>query len=81
MSIEERRQLLGTEEESSDRHSESDEEKEDVSIWEINQEQRIYYTEQFRKMQPDLLGLLPGQEARRFFEKSGLPIHELSAIW
>ncbi|CAG0887630.1 unnamed protein product [Darwinula stevensoni] len=81
LSIEERRQLLGTEEESSDRHSESDEEKEDVSIWEINQEQRIYYTEQFRKMQPDLLGLLPGQEARRFFEKSGLPIHELSAIW
>nr|CAD7405302.1 unnamed protein product [Timema poppensis] len=75
---EEQRQLLGTEEESSDRHS-SDEDPGDV--WTITDEQREYYSTQFRSLQPDPRGLVAGSVARTFFEKSRLPVQQLRKIW
>lgn len=77
---EEQRQLLGTEEESSDRHS-SSEETESESIWTITDEQRKYYTTQFQSLQPKPSGVVPGPVARLFFEKSRLPVQELRQIW
>ena len=50
-------------------------------MWSITEEQRNYYTEQFRSMQPDLTALLSGTVAKEFFEKSKLPVNELSKIW
>ncbi|XP_065339107.1 ralBP1-associated Eps domain-containing protein 1 isoform X2 [Cloeon dipterum] len=78
---EEQRQLLGTEEESSDRHSSEDEGVEADEVWSITEEQREYYSNQFRALQPDLSGLVPGHTARVFFEKSRLPVSELRKIW
>ncbi|XP_059476957.1 ralBP1-associated Eps domain-containing protein 1 isoform X2 [Neocloeon triangulifer] len=78
---EEQRQLLGTEEESSDRHSSDEEGVEDDEVWSITEEQREYYTNQFRALQPDPSGLVPGHTARVFFEKSRLPVSELRKIW
>ncbi|KAL3225988.1 hypothetical protein MRX96_049066 [Rhipicephalus microplus] len=75
--FEEHRQLLGNEEDSSDRHS-SDEEHD---VWSIADDQRDYYTNQFQLMQPDLRGKITGAIAKEFFEKSKLPVHELSKIW
>jgi RalBP1-associated Eps domain-containing protein len=63
---EEQRQLLGTEEESSDRHS-SDEDEDDLdleALYQITPEQKEYYLKQFRTVQPDLKGLLSGTVAR-----------------
>ncbi|KAJ1522261.1 hypothetical protein ONE63_002564 [Megalurothrips usitatus] len=84
--LEERCQLLGTEEESSDRHSsasDSDRDEQDSSWspWTITPEQREYYCKQFRNLQPDVNGLLSGHDARRFFEKSRLSLPELKKIW
>ncbi|XP_068081339.1 ralBP1-associated Eps domain-containing protein 1 [Anabrus simplex] len=78
---EEQRQLLGTEEESSDRHSSDDEGDAESEVWTITDEQREYYTAQFRSLQPDPMGLIAGPVARLFFEKSRLPVHELRKIW
>ncbi|RZC27684.1 ralBP1-associated Eps domain-containing protein 1 [Asbolus verrucosus] len=78
---EEQRQLLGTEEESSDRHSSEEDTEVSTEIWTINPEQREYYTNQFRSLQPDTNALLAGPVARMFFEKSRLPVHELRKIW
>ncbi|XP_033740073.1 ralBP1-associated Eps domain-containing protein 1-like isoform X5 [Pecten maximus] len=50
-------------------------------IWSINEEQRDYYVKQFQIMQPDLGGAILGGIAKDFFEKSKLPVHELSKIW
>ncbi|KAH8378344.1 hypothetical protein KR093_010798 [Drosophila rubida] len=79
----EHRQLLGTEEESSDRHSsdEDDNENELITIYQITAEQREYYNKQFRTVQRDPHGLLSGQAARIFFEKSRIPVEELRHIW
>ncbi|XP_037709412.1 ralBP1-associated Eps domain-containing protein 1 isoform X2 [Drosophila subpulchrella] len=79
----EHRQLLGTEEESSDRHSSDDEDNESelVTIYQITPEQREYYNKQFRTVQRDPHGLLSGQAARNFFEKSRIPVEELRHIW
>ncbi|XP_050697135.1 ralBP1-associated Eps domain-containing protein 2-like isoform X2 [Eriocheir sinensis] len=92
----EHRQLLGTEEDSSEGRSsgggdgrssggggagEEEEEEEEYNVWSITEEQRQYYTEQFRAMQPDLTSLLSGTAAKEFFEKSKLPVNELSKIW
>ncbi|KAK4308870.1 hypothetical protein Pmani_019461 [Petrolisthes manimaculis] len=74
----EHRQLLGTEEDSSECHSSGEE---DYDVWTINDEQRQYYTQQFRTMQQDLTALLSGTAAKEFFEKSKLPVNELSKIW
>lgn len=100
---EEQRQLLGTEEESSDRHS-SDEDPATTTaasltasnstasvavgcdadletVFQITAEQRDYYLNQFRTVQPDVRGLVGGQAARVFFEKSRIPVDELRHIW
>nr|XP_033341063.1 ralBP1-associated Eps domain-containing protein 2 isoform X3 [Megalopta genalis] len=81
------RQLLGTEEESSERHS-SDEGDGDAEssefppeVWIITDEQCEYYTTQFSQLQLDPDGLLHGHIARTFFQRSGLPLQELSHIW
>ncbi|XP_045614945.1 ralBP1-associated Eps domain-containing protein 1 isoform X2 [Procambarus clarkii] len=74
----EHRQLLGTEEDSSECHSSGEE---DYDVWTITEEQRQYYTEQFCSMQSDLTALLSGTAAKEFFEKSKLPVNELSKIW
>lgn len=76
----ENRQLLGTEEESSDRQS-SDEDEEANNIWVITKEQLNYYVTQFRTMQSNPHGVIPGTQAKEFFEKSRLPIQELRQIW
>ncbi|KTG03063.1 hypothetical protein cypCar_00041897, partial [Cyprinus carpio] len=49
--------------------------------WRITEEQREYYTIQFRSLQPDLSALIMGTVAKNFFTKSKLPILELSHIW
>uniref|UniRef100_A0A1B6KP38 EF-hand domain-containing protein n=1 Tax=Graphocephala atropunctata TaxID=36148 RepID=A0A1B6KP38_9HEMI len=78
---EEQRQLLGTEEESSDRHSSDGEEEVPKEVWTINEEQLEYYRTQFCSLQPDPNSLLPGPAARQFFEKSKLPVQDLRKIW
>ncbi|KAK7906958.1 hypothetical protein WMY93_015570 [Mugilogobius chulae] len=49
--------------------------------WKITEEQRQYYINQFKSIQPDLTGFIPGSAAKEFFTKSKLPILELSHIW
>ncbi|XP_056133163.1 ralBP1-associated Eps domain-containing protein 2 [Lampris incognitus] len=49
--------------------------------WRITEEQREYYTNQFKTLQPDLGALILGTFAKNFFTKSKLPIPELSHIW
>ncbi|XP_069613417.1 ralBP1-associated Eps domain-containing protein 2 isoform X2 [Ranitomeya imitator] len=49
--------------------------------WRITQEQRDYYTNQFKSLQSDLNSFISGSIARNFFTKSKLPISELSHIW
>lgn len=73
---EEQRHLLGG-------NPEEDEEVDDLEgIWSITREQRAYYTKQFQSMQTDLThGKIKGQVAKDFFEKSKLPVAELSRIW
>ncbi|XP_063702281.1 ralBP1-associated Eps domain-containing protein 1 [Culicoides brevitarsis] len=79
---EEQRQLLGTEEESSDRHSSDDDHDIDLeSVYQILPEQQEYYVKQFRAVQPDINGLLSGHIAKVFFEKSRIPVDELRHIW
>ncbi|KAJ8936385.1 hypothetical protein NQ318_010792 [Aromia moschata] len=55
---EEQRQLLGTEEESSDKHSSEEDTEVAHEVWTITTEQREYYTNQFRSLQPDTNALL-----------------------
>ncbi|XP_055542953.1 ralBP1-associated Eps domain-containing protein 1-like [Wyeomyia smithii] len=79
---EEQRQLLGTEEESSDKHSSDDDQDTELEyFYQISQTQKEYYLKQFRTIQPDVHGLVSGQVARVFFEKSRIPIKELRHIW
>lgn len=79
---EEQRQLLGTEEELSDRHSSEEENDVDLeAVYQITKEQKEYYIKQFRTIQPDLNGLLSGPAAKVFFEKSRIPVEELRHIW
>ncbi|KAL8190286.1 UNVERIFIED_CONTAM: RalBP1-associated Eps domain-containing protein 2, partial [Gekko kuhli] len=49
--------------------------------WRITEEQREYYINQFRSLQPDLNSFISGSVAKNFFTKSKLPIPELSHIW
>uniref|UniRef100_A0A8I3P8R2 RALBP1 associated Eps domain containing 1 n=1 Tax=Canis lupus familiaris TaxID=9615 RepID=A0A8I3P8R2_CANLF len=49
--------------------------------WKITDEQRQYYVNQLKTIQPDLNGFIPGSAAKEFFTKSKLPILELSHIW
>ncbi|CAE1318285.1 REPS [Acanthosepion pharaonis] len=50
-------------------------------VWTISKEQREYYVKQFKTMQAELNGVILGSIAKEFFEKSKLPVHELSKIW
>ena len=50
------------------------------SIWEITREQLSYYVAQFRGMQPSPRGVIPGTQAKEFFEKSRLPIQVFAAL-
>lgn len=50
-------------------------------VWTISDEQRDYYAAQFAQLQPNPEGLLAGSLARKFFEKSRLPVEELRRIW
>ena len=45
------------------------------------EEQRDYYISQFEKLQSDLHGAVSGPSAKEFFEKSKLPVADLSRIW
>ncbi|XP_023937245.1 ralBP1-associated Eps domain-containing protein 1 isoform X2 [Bicyclus anynana] len=80
---EEHTRLLGTEEESSDRHS-SEEEGEDgdsgEEVFAITEVQARHYAAQFAQLRPEH-GLLSGQTARLFFEKSRLSVPDLRKIW
>ncbi|KAJ7319578.1 hypothetical protein JRQ81_019089 [Phrynocephalus forsythii] len=49
--------------------------------WRITEEQREYYINQFKSLQPDLKAFISGSVAKNFFTKSKLPIPELSHIW
>ncbi|CAF1090622.1 unnamed protein product [Didymodactylos carnosus] len=49
--------------------------------WTISNEQRDYYTNQFRELQPDINKVIMGNIAKEFFERSQLPTNELSKIW
>uniref|UniRef100_A0A8D0ECK4 RALBP1 associated Eps domain containing 2 n=1 Tax=Salvator merianae TaxID=96440 RepID=A0A8D0ECK4_SALMN len=49
--------------------------------WRITEEQRDYYINQFKSLQPDLNSFISGTVAKNFFTKSKLPIPELSHIW
>ncbi|KAH9633878.1 hypothetical protein HF086_002909 [Spodoptera exigua] len=72
--------FTGTEEESSDRHS-SEEEGDGVDdIWAISDAQARHYAGQFAQLRPER-GMLSGQTARLFFEKSHLPVPDLRKIW
>ncbi|PSN57019.1 hypothetical protein C0J52_01727 [Blattella germanica] len=61
-------------------HSSEDDVEGDGEVWTITEEQRDYYTAQFRSLQPDPNGLIAGPAARLFFEKSRLPVQELRKI-
>ncbi|XP_036902182.1 ralBP1-associated Eps domain-containing protein 2 isoform X1 [Sturnira hondurensis] len=49
--------------------------------WRITEEQREYYVNQFRSLQPDPGSFITGSVAKNFFTKSKLSIPELSYIW
>ena len=51
------------------------------SVWSITREQINYYTTQFFCLQSDPQGVIPGAEAKEFFERSKLPIADLRKIW
>lgn len=90
---EEHHQLLGTEEDSSDRGHSSEESiaapgiddvsdpEENDDVWKMTDEQQQYYKRHFTSIQPDVNGYIPGNSAKQFFEKSKLPVLELSKIW
>ncbi|XP_028935898.1 ralBP1-associated Eps domain-containing protein 2 isoform X2 [Ornithorhynchus anatinus] len=49
--------------------------------WRITEEQREYYVNQFKSLEPDLNAFISGSVAKNFFTKSKLSIPELSYIW
>jgi len=50
-------------------------------VLKISSDQLDYYKTQFKTLQADPNGLIGGSQAKAFFEKSRLPIAELSHIW
>lgn len=50
-------------------------------MWQLSNEQRDYYRQQFRQISQEPHGHLSGQAAKAFFERSRLPSLELSKIW
>uniref|UniRef100_A0A4W3I6X7 RALBP1 associated Eps domain containing 2 n=1 Tax=Callorhinchus milii TaxID=7868 RepID=A0A4W3I6X7_CALMI len=49
--------------------------------WRITEEQREYYFNQFKSLQPDMKSLISGSVAKDLFTKSKLPVRELCHIW
>lgn len=75
-------------EEDDDVHSEEDEDDDDDDddlddddIWTIKPKLYSYYEKQFKTMEPNLNGFIIGSVAKPFFERSKLPLNELSKIW
>lgn len=58
-----------------------DQDLDDDDIWTIKPKLLSYYEKQFRTMQPNINGLITGSVAKPFFERSKLPLNELSKIW
>ncbi|XP_053610717.1 ralBP1-associated Eps domain-containing protein 1 [Plodia interpunctella] len=79
---EEHTRLLGTEEESSDRHSseEDGEAEANEDAWAISSAQARHYAAQFAQLRPEA-GMLSGHTAKLFFEKSRLSVPDLRKIW
>ena len=75
-STEESRRLLETE-----GSSEAGDTEAENNSWTITREQLSYYMTQFKTMQPNPRGVIPGAQAKEFFEKSRLPVAELRQIW
>ena len=50
-------------------------------VWQLSDEQRDYYRQQFRQISQEPSGHLSGPVAKAFFERSRLPSVELSKIW
>lgn len=48
--------------------------------WKITDEQKQYYVDQLKTIQPDLNGFIPGSAAKDSLQ-SKLPVLELSHIW
>ncbi|CAG2108789.1 unnamed protein product [Medioppia subpectinata] len=82
--FEESHYLLENEEEEDDEEeakSNISSEDDSADIFAISDDQRAYYTNQFKSIQTNLNGIITGNKAKDFFEKSCLPIQELSQIW
>ncbi|CAK1555875.1 unnamed protein product [Leptosia nina] len=80
---EEHTRLLGTEEDSSDRHSSEEDGEGEASgedVFTISATQASHYASQFAQLRPER-GLLSGSTARMFFEKSRLSVSDLRKIW
>ncbi|CAG2164159.1 unnamed protein product [Oppiella nova] len=82
--FEESHYLLAGEDEEEEEERKSDirsDDEDSADIFAISDEQRVYYSNQFQTLEPNLNGIITGNKAKDFFEKSCLPIQELSQIW
>jgi hypothetical protein len=68
-------------EEDDDEDDDDDDDLDNDNIWTIKPKLLKYYEKQFKTMQPNLNGYITGAVARPFFERSKLPVDELSKIW
>jgi hypothetical protein len=64
-----------------DEDEDDDDDLDDDDIWTIKPKLYSYYEKQFKIMQPNLNGFITGSVAKPFFERSRLPLNELSKIW
>ena len=72
------------EEEDEDEDEDDDEDEDELDdddIWTIKPKLYSYYEKQFKTMQPNINGFITGAVAKPFFERSKLPLSELSKIW
>lgn len=72
---------IDIDENESENNDASDEDLDDDDIWTIKPKLYTYYEKQFKTMQPNLNGFIIGSVAKPFFERSKLPLNELSKIW
>jgi hypothetical protein len=68
-------------EEEDDDDEDDDDDLDDDDIWTIKPKLYSYYEKQFKTMQPNINGFITGSVAKPFFERSKLPLNELSKIW
>ena len=68
-------------EEDDDDDDDDDDDLDDDDIWTIKPKLYSYYEKQFKTMQPNINGFITGAVAKPFFERSKLPLNELSKIW